>query len=79
MIAQQQAAAAGVGIVLLPLFVAARDPRLQPILTNTVSVKRDLWFSVHRDLQKVPRVKAVMEFVAGLVRGEQDFLTGKKP
>lgn len=77
MIAQHQAAAAGLGLVLLPSFAAARDQRLKPLLADTISVKRDLWLSVHHDLQDVPRVKAVMKFIVNLIREDQDFLNGK--
>jgi len=76
MIAQHQAAVAGLGLVLLPSFAAARDKRLKPVLVGKVSVKRDLWLSVHHDLQDIPRVKAVTQFIAKLVREDQDFLNG---
>ena len=42
MIAQHHAAVAGLGLVLLPSFAAARDQRLKPVLVGKVSVKREL-------------------------------------
>lgn len=79
MIAQHNAAAAGMGLVLLPSFAAARDRRLSPILVGKVSVKRDLWLTVHEDLRHLRRVKAVLHFLTRLVERDRDFLLGQPP
>ena len=63
MVAQQNAAAAGIGLVVLPSFTGARDKRLRPLLTDQRSIKRDLWLAVHEDLRNLSRVKALTEFL----------------
>lgn len=76
MIAQQSAAAAGLGLALLPSFSAARDSRLKPILVGTASVQRDIWLGIHEDLVHISRVNAVRRFITNLVRKDQLFLAG---
>jgi DNA-binding transcriptional LysR family regulator len=57
--AQQQAVAAGAGIGLLPLFSAKSDPTLMPVLPEQVKVYRDVFHTVHEDLQFMARVRIV--------------------
>ncbi|WP_119273593.1 LysR family transcriptional regulator [Taklimakanibacter deserti] len=76
MLAQQHAAANGVGIVLLPAFSGSLDKRLVSVLPDQASPKRDLWLCVHEDLEYIARIKAVMKFVAELVERRQAFLMG---
>ena len=73
MLAQQNAAAAGLGIVLLPLFSVTQDKRLKAVLPEN-STKRNLWLSVHEDMQYVPRIKAVTGFLKQIIEREQRFL-----
>ena len=77
MIAQQNAAAAGQGLVLLPCFAGAPDVRLRPVLTDIVSVHRDIWLSVHKDFELIARVKAVCRFLRERISADQSFLDGK--
>ena len=77
MIAQQHAAIGGLGLVLLPSFAAAGERRLQKIVIKGVSVKREVWLSVHRDLQDVPRIRVLTKFLSDLVAADQDFLLGR--
>jgi DNA-binding transcriptional LysR family regulator len=76
-IAQYHAAVAGVGIALLPSFLAARDERLKPLLVGDVSVTRDLWLSTHHGVSENPRVRAVIEFMTSTVAEDQDYLLGR--
>ena len=77
MLAQQNAAATGLGIVLLPLFSATRDPRLIHVLPEQAAPKRDIWLSVHEDLQYIARIKALLLFITQLIERHQDFLMGR--
>jgi len=79
MIAQQNAAAAGLGLVLLPCFAGTPDPRLRPVLVGTVSVHRDIWLAVHDDFQFIPRVNAVCQFLHERIAADQPFLQGSGP
>lgn len=78
MIAQQSAAAVGMGLVVLPSFTAAQDTRLKPLLVDQLSIKRDLWLSVHEDFRQLARVKALTTFITELIERDRDFLDGLK-
>ncbi|WP_193371377.1 LysR family transcriptional regulator [Pelagibius marinus] len=60
-----QAVRSGLGRGVLPDFMAARDPALQRVSVTPV-LHRDLWLLVHPDLRKLPRVAAVLEWLAAL-------------
>jgi DNA-binding transcriptional LysR family regulator len=67
------AARAGVGVAGLPLFLGEADPDLVRLDRDAPVFSRDIWLIVHRDLRKAAPVRAVMDFVAGIV-GEHPFL-----
>lgn len=77
LVAQYHATAAGLGISLLPTFVAARDKRLVRVLDKTVVVKRDFWLAVHQDLLHLVRVRKVMTFLTKLIENDRAFLLGE--
>jgi DNA-binding transcriptional LysR family regulator len=78
MMAQHNAAVAGLGLVVLPSFTAARDTRIKPLLVDQLSIKRDLWLSVHEDLRNMARVKALTTFITRLIERDQNFLDGRQ-
>jgi DNA-binding transcriptional LysR family regulator len=61
------ATASGLGIGLLPRAVADEDPTVQRLTTRTFPEPRVIWQMVHRDLQKAPRVRAVLDFLGELL------------
>lgn len=63
MIAQMNAAAAGLGLVLLPEFAAVGRADLIEVLPTSVLTTREIWINVHTDLQYVPRIKSVVTFL----------------
>lgn len=62
---QLAAARAGLGIVVLPHYVAEAIPELVRVPSKLRPIKRELWRVVHEDLRGVPSVRAVMEFLDG--------------
>lgn len=74
MAVQQNAIAAGRGIALLPLFSARTDARLVPVLPDKVSVERDLFISVHEDIQFMGRIRALTRFLTELFKRDAEFL-----
>lgn len=74
MAVQQNAVAAGLGIALLPLFSAKTDARLVPVLRDKVSVERELFISVHEDIQFMGRIRALTRFLADLFKRDAAFL-----
>jgi len=65
--AQQAAVAGGLGYGALHVFAAGGDPRLQRVLADTVEVKRSYWLVFPRQAQRVPRIRAVADFLSGLI------------
>ncbi|GGG32728.1 LysR family transcriptional regulator [Chelatococcus composti] len=63
LIAQMNATIAGAGVCVLPDFMAARDPRLVPVLRRDVELVRSFWLIVHADLRDVARVRATVDFL----------------
>ncbi|MFE1441472.1 LysR family transcriptional regulator [Streptomyces sp. NPDC058739] len=62
--AQLEAVAAGMGIGLLPAFLAERDPRIVPVLAGELEVARTFWMIVPSALLNVERVRLVYEHLA---------------
>ena len=60
---QAAAAAAGVGVAVLPDFMAAADPRLLRLPHAEPQLQREVWIAVHNDLRRAPRIQAVMAFL----------------
>jgi len=77
LVAQYHAAAADLGIAMLPTFVAGRDKRLVRVLEDDIVVKRDIWLTVHQDLLHLVRVRGVMSFLTKLIEDDRAFLLGE--
>lgn len=58
---QWEAAAAGIGIAVLPEYVGRRDSRLKQVLPQTVSLERSYWLVVPRELQRLARIRVVCD------------------
>ncbi len=70
--AQQAAVAAGMGIGMLHVFAAGQDDRLVQLLPQDVEVWRSYWIVMHADIQRLPRVRATVDFLdemMGMMRG----------
>ncbi len=65
--AQALACVESQGIALLGTFVAAREPRLVPVLPRAATPSRDMWLVVHEDMRRNARVAAVNEWLAKTV------------
>ncbi|MGD9922727.1 MAG: LysR family transcriptional regulator [Pseudorhodoplanes sp.] len=63
MISQMSAAASGMGIVMLPSFAVNDETSLVRVMGDTLSTRREIWLSIHADLQFVPRIKTVVTFL----------------
>ncbi|NTX34684.1 LysR family transcriptional regulator [Myxococcus sp. CA033] len=71
----REAAAAGLGVALLPCLSGERDARLTRVGAGVLA-KRPLWLTFHKDLQRSPRVRAVSDWVAEVCRREKAGLAG---
>lgn len=72
--AQHEAVAAGAGVGMLHLFAAEQDERLVRLLPGDVEALRSYWLVMHADLQRLPRVRAAVEFMDEVVRLTRDHL-----
>jgi DNA-binding transcriptional LysR family regulator len=68
------AAAAGMGLAVLPRFLGDPDPGLERLPVDAAAAARELWLVVHPDLRRSPRVRLVFYFVAELIRSERAML-----
>lgn len=68
--------AAGLGISVLPCFVAAGNPQLRRLVPDVLATS-EIWTAVHADLKDVPRVRAVLNFVHSVVAREGALLAGQ--
>lgn len=75
MIAQMNAAAGGIGLVLLPSFAVEGRRDLVPVLQRQLSTSRELWLNVHTDLQFVPRIRAVSGFLKSTFKADPTMQT----
>jgi len=69
--AQQAAVANGLGIGVLHVFAAEQDSRLRRVMPE-VEVTRSYWLLMHADQQRLPRIRAVIDFLDEVVRINRD-------
>ena len=72
--AQQASVAAGFGIGALHLLAAERDDRLVRVLGEEIEIRRSYWLVLHADLQRTPRIRAVVDFLGALAEAMHDRL-----
>ncbi|MCM2292356.1 LysR family transcriptional regulator [Allorhizobium sp. BGMRC 0089] len=60
--AQLTATLNGLGVCVLPKFIAEQYPQLKPVLPDLL-LDRHYWIVCHNDLLHVPRVRSVMQFL----------------
>ncbi len=59
---------------MLPHFMAARRPGVVRVLAAEINLVRDWWLVVHQDLQAVPRIRAITDFVITTMRQDSRIL-----
>lgn len=74
---QADAARAGVGVALLPRYLVADDPGLVRVALGHTPPERDLWLLIRPDLRKVPRIRAVADYLVELFRRERHLMSGR--
>jgi DNA-binding transcriptional LysR family regulator len=74
--AQLRATLKGVGLCVLPHFMAAGFDELVPVLTRDILLERDYWCVSHRDLSAAPRIRALAEFVQAEARSAAQLFLG---
>ncbi len=72
---QLKAAQAGLGLALLPCYLA-EGTGLVRALPLSAGAKRELWLVVHADLQRTRRIRAVIEFLAAQAKARAAWFAG---
>lgn len=67
---QQIAARAGAGIAALPDFIASKDSELVPVFSDRTLLTRGIWLVVHSDLKRAAPVRAVIQTVQKVFKGQ---------
>ncbi|TVT84581.1 LysR family transcriptional regulator [Pseudomonas sp. H3(2019)] len=67
---QLAAARAGIGVAILPCFLADRDTALAKIELDDEPTARDIWMSVHADVRRSPAVRVTMDHLIDLLGHE---------
>lgn len=75
-LAQLRAAEAGVGLAVLPCYLA-EPAGLVRVLPRSADVCRELWLALHADLQRAPRIRVTVEFLAALATTRAAALQGR--
>jgi DNA-binding transcriptional LysR family regulator len=73
---QAAAARAGLGVAQLPLHVAANDSRLVPVTLSKKPPDREVWMLLRKDVARLPRVRAVADYLVAMFRRDRRVLTG---
>jgi DNA-binding transcriptional LysR family regulator len=76
-LAQCHAAADGMGIVLLPTFVATGVRGLERILSEKVSIRREVWASVRTEQAHLGPIKTVLDCLKYIFARDAEFLDGR--
>jgi DNA-binding transcriptional LysR family regulator len=76
LIAQYTSASKGLGIAALPTFIAVHNNDLAAVIPN-LTTTRDIWLSVHQDLEHLSRINTVAKFLTAQVERDQKTLLAK--
>jgi DNA-binding transcriptional LysR family regulator len=72
-----EAVSAGIGIALLPCFIAAVPPGLVRLAPPILELEAGLWLLTHPDLRHTARVRAFMDFAAQEIAKQRKLIEGK--
>jgi len=78
-VTQARSVIAGAGLCILPSYIAAVEPDLQPILPDVFSIERQFWLVIHPDALNLARVRSVIDFLTETVRIERNILMQPDP
>ncbi|AWN45199.1 LysR family transcriptional regulator [Methylobacterium terrae] len=69
--AQLQATVAGLGLAVLPCFMAAGRSDLTCVLPDEITLTRGFWLMMHADSRDLARIRAVAEHIYAVVEAER--------
>lgn len=68
--AQAHACAEGIGIAVLPVALGDRQPHIERLDLGAIAPARDVWMGYHRDLRRLPRLRALVDFTVETLASE---------
>jgi DNA-binding transcriptional LysR family regulator len=71
-----EAAAAGMGLALLPCFIGAATPGLRRLTGPLPDLANGIWLLTHADLRQTARVRAFMDFAANEIAKQRKAIEG---
>lgn len=80
MATMQSMARSGLGVTVLPCYIADRDEGLRRLEPDTLSDRNlDLWILHHPDIRSVYRVRLFADFITDVIRSDLDLFEGRRP
>jgi DNA-binding transcriptional LysR family regulator len=79
LLAQLQAAKAGIGLVVLPCYLADPDPGLVRLFAPISGLARELWIVTHADLKGTARVRAFLSLAGDAIAERRPLIEGHEP
>jgi DNA-binding transcriptional LysR family regulator len=80
MAAMQSMVRSGLGVTLLPCYVADLDPSLRRADPDPVpGVSFDLWILYHPDVRRVSRIRLFADFIADVIGSDLELFEGRRP
>lgn len=77
-ISQFSMAKAGLGVAILPCFMAKEAPELKPVLEEQLTLTRSFWLAAQPERKRLARVEAVWLELRRLVEEQQALLMGEE-
>lgn len=75
-ITQLHAVLAGSGLGVLPVFMAAQEPRLRPVLNRDIDICREFWIAARAEQRQLLRVRLLWQFLKHAIELNQPWLLG---
>ena len=72
--AQARLVESGAGIGILPCFIGAASPDLVRLLPDTIDIDRSFWLVMHRDVQKITRIRLFIDWLVQIVESDPTIL-----
>ena len=77
-LAQVTAAAAGMGVAVMPCYAGDAEPELVRLVAPAKGVVYPIWLVTHQDMRHAARIRASVDFLADCVRAQGRRLRGER-
>ena len=80
MTATQAMAGAGLGVTILPCYIADKDEGLRRLVPDPLpSSENDMWILHHPDVRRVYRIRLFADFIAEAIKSDVELFEGRRP